>query len=163
MALYRAGADKGYAAAQFALATAYARGVQGTSDAAAAVKLYQSAAENGYLKSYYELGELHWNGSGTAENRKEALRWFIRGAERGDPFSHRRLADLYERGEEVEQASDKALLHYAIATRLLKDQADESDAQVVQEYRGALARALDPLLAVRIARAAQAWKPGSAN
>jgi WD40 repeat protein len=157
--LYRVGADRQYAAAQFTLANSYTQDVQSESDTAAAFKLYQAAAENGYLKGYYELGELRWQGLGGIQNRREALQWFLKGAELGEPFSHLKLADLYESGEELEQASEKALLHYAIATRLLSDQADKTDAEVAQERRGALARALDPSVVVRIARDAQTWHP----
>ncbi len=161
--LYRSAADKHYAAAQYALAYADAHDPQGRGDAAAAKQLFQNAAKDGYLKGYYELGDLAWRGGGAPPDRKEALAWFTRGADRGDPFSHRRLADLYERGDEVEQAFDKALLHYAIAIRRMKELADESDSEAAQEHCGALARALDPVSVAAIVRAAQAWKPAPAK
>ncbi len=158
LALYRAGSDKGYAAAQYAVASATIHDAQLAGNASTAEQLLQAAARGGYLKSYYELGELHWQRPSEAD-RAQALAFFRQGAEQGDPFSHRRLADLYERGEGVEQSFEKALLHYAISVRRLNELADADDAQAVQEHCGALARSLDPRLVADVARAAAGWTP----
>jgi WD40 repeat protein len=162
LALYRAGADKGYAAAQYALAHALIHDTKLAGNPSASEPLLQAAARGGYLKAYYELGELHWQRPGEGD-RAQALASFEQGAEQGDPFSHRRLADLFERGEGVQQSFDQALLHYAIAVRRLDELADADDAQAVQEHCGALARSLDPRRVADVARAAAAWTPAPAK
>jgi WD40 repeat protein/TPR repeat protein len=160
IALYQSSADKGYAAAQYALAYAWLHDKRLNGNVAAAEQLLLAAAKGGYLKSYYELGDLHWQRSGGTE-RAQALAIFRQGAGQGDPFSHRRLAELYARGDGVQQNFDKALLHYAIASRRLDELADVGEAQRVQEYCGALARSLAPLPVAAAARAAAVWTTSS--
>ena len=161
LAFYKSAADKRYAAAQFALASLYVDSGAGKPDLATIDALYRSAATGDYLRSYYELAKLRWQGFGSAPNRKEALDWLFNGAMRGDPFSHLWLADLYERGQELTQSSAEALLHYTIASRLMEQHGDDPDTRAAQEYRGALARSLEPSLVVKVARDARDWKPSA--
>jgi WD40 repeat protein len=156
---YCAAAEAGYAAAQIDLADAYEKGLGVPEDGAAALALYRQAAEGGCVVAYSNIGRCYWDGIGIPVERPEALRWFEHGAEAGDPFSHRRLAELYESGERLGQDFEKALLHHAIATRLLEAAGDESAAIGARVRRGSIARALPPQLVVGISREAAAWRP----
>jgi WD40 repeat protein len=156
---YRGAAKVGYAAAQLDLGAAYENGSGVDRDRAEAVTFYRQAAEGGCVAAYFRVGRCYWEGVGISVDRLEALRWFERGADAGDPFSHRRLAELYESGEQLGEDFEKALFHHAVATRLLEEAGEESEAVDARVRRGSIARALPPQVAVRVARAATAWRP----
>ena len=94
--------------------------------------------------------------AGLARDEAEGLRWLERGAARGDADGHRLLGLRAETAAPYDP--EGALLHYAVAKRLLQEQGVPDQFGVL--YRaGALARSLDAPSVVRIGREAAAWTP----
>jgi len=162
----RAAAEKGYPIAQYDLGRLYETGETDSDivkDEVEALRLYRQAAEAGCTPAFSAVGRFYWAGIAVEKDHARAREWFERGAGQGDPFSHRQLAELYETGDGVPQDLEKALFHYAIATRLLEAARDEPDAIAPRARRGSLARVLAPNVAALVAREAAAWRPASSQ
>jgi Tol biopolymer transport system component len=76
-----------------------------------------------------------------------------------EPDRHRELAERFEQAEGTRRDLERALFHYAIATRLYEEQGDEEEAAPCRMRRGSLAHVLPPETAVRIAYEAADWQP----
>ena len=150
----------GYPSATAALGTAAQYGLNGSADGAQALALFRTAEAAGYSQAGAAIGLLYWAGApGVPQDRAEAIRWLERAAAQGSPTAHRALGSGYETGQ-IARDVPAALLHFAIAQRLLHNMTDAVD-PTLQLRIGAVARALDPAAALEITRQAAAWRPDS--
>jgi TPR repeat protein len=81
--IYRAGAEKGEAWAQFNLGEAYSYGVIVAEDKKEGVKWYRMAANQGHVKAQHNLGLMYANGQGVPQDFKEAAKWYRKAADQG--------------------------------------------------------------------------------
>ena len=72
---YRKAADRGYAAAQYGLAFAYANGEGVTKDLKRAVNWYRKSAEQGFAWGQSNLGRMYGLGRGVVQDKVQALKW----------------------------------------------------------------------------------------
>lgn len=97
-------AAKGDAESQYALALAYAAGLEVEHNLKAAVDWFRKAAAQGHRESRFELGVLYAEGAGpVSRNNRKAANWFKEAAQQGHPQAQWRLSLLYERGQGVKR------------------------------------------------------------
>ena len=102
-------AESGYAAAQYNIGVAHARGLAGSRDMGIARKWWQAAAQQGNVDAQYNLGLLYATGNGVDMDMKKAVHWWQQAATIGDPAAQYNLGMMYARGEGVTQNMDAAL------------------------------------------------------
>lgn len=102
-------AESGYAAAQYNVGVAHARGLLGSRDMRIAQKWWQAAAQQGNVDAQYNLGLLYATGNGVTMDMKKAVHWWQQAATIGDPAAQYNLGMMYARGEGVTQNMDAAL------------------------------------------------------
>lgn len=108
MKLYREGAEKGDAVAQFNLAVFHTFGLAGEPDFAAAAEWYGKAAEQGLTVAQNNLGELHEHGAGVAKDLNKAVALYRKAAEAGYPRALYNLGRLAATGRGMEKDGAKA-------------------------------------------------------
>jgi TPR repeat protein len=101
-------AESGYAAAQYNVGVAHARGLIGSRNMRVAQKWWQAAAQQGNVDAQYNLGLLYATGNGVDIDMKKAVHWWQQAATVGDPASQYNLGMMYARGEGVAQNMDAA-------------------------------------------------------
>lgn len=84
---YRLAADRGHAAAQTALAFAYAEGLGVPADASKAERLYKAAAASGDTLAMHNLGWMYDGGRGVPRDTAEAARLVASAIEKGNRAS----------------------------------------------------------------------------
>jgi hypothetical protein len=115
-AWYRAGAEKGYPAAQHDLAYMYEHGSGLPASEAEAVKWYRKAAANGMVSSMNNLGLMYKRGgAGLMRDYGEAMNWFRKAADEGFAIAQYNVAIMYRDGEGVEQDYAEAARWYELA------------------------------------------------
>lgn len=97
----RSWAERGDAAAQFALARMYANGRGVDQDARQAERWYRRAVQQGDTRAMVELGRLYVSGRNIAKNLPEAAQLFREATTRGDPLGALNLGILHLEGEGV--------------------------------------------------------------
>jgi TPR repeat protein/putative methionine-R-sulfoxide reductase with GAF domain len=97
-------ADKGEAAAQYALGLRYAVGEGVMPDDHQALSWFSKAAEQGYIPAESKLGSFYYNGRGVQQNFYQAYRWMVLARANGDDTS-KTLAPLVAQHLTREQAA----------------------------------------------------------
>jgi TPR repeat protein len=150
---YRKAADRGYAAAQYALGHCYHFGLSGVQkDPLEAIRWLSLAAGNRHSAAMNSLGYMYRDGDGVEKSGKEARKWFLMAAQTGDavamynlalelddnvdavrwyrkaaesgyPKAANNLGWAYERGQGVEKDLSKAVYWYKKAADLGLSQA----------------------------------------
>lgn len=115
---YTQAANRGYAAAGFALGWAYGNGEGVTKDDALAVRWYRWAAERGHQGAQNTLGFMYENGRGMPRDYAEAATWYGRAAAQGRPVSIYNLGRLVAAGRGVPQDVPRAVDLLRNAVRL---------------------------------------------
>lgn len=111
-------ARRGYAPAQFHLATLYATGTGGVARNPEEARHWtKRAAEDGESKAMHNLALYYIDGTGGLTNPVAAGQWFRKAADLGVIDSQFNLGRLYERGLGVPRNDAEALKWYAIAAR----------------------------------------------
>ena len=82
--LYRMGADRGDAKAQFNLARLL---LQESDESQEAFELFKLSAALGFTDAIYMIGWCYLHGTGVALDRAEAKRWYQRAAAKGDQMA----------------------------------------------------------------------------
>lgn len=75
--------ERGDNAAEYTLASRYARGEGVPPDPILAAKWHLKAAERGYPQAQYQLGLCYYEGKGVRRNYSQAVRWFRKAAMQG--------------------------------------------------------------------------------
>lgn len=109
LSLWKPIAESGYAAAQYNVGVAHARGLLGAQDMHVAQKWWQAAAQQGNVDAQYNLGLLYATGNGVDLDMKKAVHWWQQAATIGDPAAQFNLGMMYARGEGVDQNMDAAI------------------------------------------------------
>ena len=107
--LYRAAAEQGDSAAQFALGRMYYSGKGVEKDPGEAVRLFALAAEQGELQAMMRLASTYQLGWDIEQSYESALHWFERAAELGSAKAAYRAGQFYAQGLGTEQSVPKAL------------------------------------------------------
>ncbi len=110
-------AERGDAAAQFALARMYANGRGVTQDARQAERWYRRAVQQGDTRAMVELGRLYKEGHVIRQNLSEAVELFRKATSHGEPLGPLNLGLLYLEGEGVPKNLVLALEFFENAAR----------------------------------------------
>lgn len=102
-------AHSGYAAAQYNLGVAYARGLVGQKDMTQAGHWWFAAAKQGNPDAQYNLGLLYATGNGVEMSMEKAVHWWQQAAVIGDPAAQFNLGMMYARGDGVTKNMDAAI------------------------------------------------------
>lgn len=100
--------DRGYPAANHALAREFEEGRGGPRDLAAAREEYAIAAEGGYVSALVELGRMYGLGLGGPQDAVKAREYYGRPADRGDAVAMNNLGHMLWRGEGGAAQPDEA-------------------------------------------------------
>ena len=152
---YHRSAAKGFALAQYRLATLYERGLGTTADAEQARLWYTRAAEQGNVKAMHNLAVFHSGREGVAPDYEQAAMWYTAAAERGLMDSQFNLAILYENGLGVPKDARQAYKWYALAAR-----SGDKDAM---RRRDALIAALDTAVVRTVESDVASWQRQSTS
>lgn len=101
-------AESGYAAAQYNLGVAHARGLSVPKNMNLAGLWWQAAANQGNVDAQYNLGLLYATGNGVKMDMKKAVHWWQQAASIGDPAAQFNLGMMYARGDGVSRNMDAA-------------------------------------------------------
>ena len=82
--MYRLGAEKGYAKAQYNLGVMHDKGQGVLQDYKEAFRWYKLAAEQGYATAQYNLGNMYDKGQGVLQDNSIAHMWYNIGAANGN-------------------------------------------------------------------------------
>lgn len=102
-------AKDGDAAAQFALARAYYRGLGVKKDAVKSAELLEKSAVAGNAEAMDGLGFLYTKGEGVPLDEAKAVEWFRKGAEAGWAKSQLHLGLMLRQGENIELSNEESL------------------------------------------------------
>jgi len=116
-AWYQLSADKGYAPAQYRLASMYEKGNGVDHDLAKAKQYYEQAANQGNASAMHNLAVLYASGTAGSQDYDSAASWFSRAADLGVSDSQFNLAILYARGNGVKQDLQESYKWFAIAAK----------------------------------------------
>jgi TPR repeat protein len=108
VSLFIQAAEKGHAAAQYALAERFEYGRGAEPDLTEAAKWYRLAAEQGHTEAQTALGILLAEGNGIPRNEPEAVRWYREAACRRNKTAQFNLAGCYYEGRGVPQDFQEA-------------------------------------------------------
>ncbi|NLR98912.1 hemagglutinin [Rhizobium sp. P38BS-XIX] len=114
---YQLSADKGYAPAQYRLASMYEKGNGIDRDLVKAKTYYEQAANQGNASSMHNLAVLYASGAAGQQDYNSAANWFTRAANLGVSDSQFNLAILYARGNGVKQDLQESYKWFAIAAK----------------------------------------------
>jgi len=140
VALIRAAADKGQAAAQYRLAKLYEIGEGVEANAETARQLTERAARNGNRIAMHDLALYFAEGrGGVPKDMKLAAQWFEKAAERGVVDSQFNLGVLFESGQGLPQNLEDAYIWYSIAAgqgdQFAKKHIDNLATQLTEETK----------------------------
>ena len=111
---WKAGAERGEASAQCALAMCYdfvdCEGIP--HDYAKARQWYEKAAAQGEAEAQFKLGLMYDEGKGVRQDHAEARKWFEKAAAQGNAEAQSCLGFMYEKGQGVPQDYVKARKWY---------------------------------------------------
>lgn len=110
-------AERGYAPAQYRLASLLEKGLYGPRDIGRAVDLYMQAAKRGSASAMHNLGVLFATGTEGRPDHSAAAHWFLEAAKHGVTDSQYNFAILLAKGLGVEQDLVEACKWFAIAAR----------------------------------------------
>jgi TPR repeat protein len=147
----RRSAERGYAPAQYKLASLYERGHAVPRDLAEAELWYEKAASQGHVKAMHNLAVLATAQKGKPANYVTAARWFKEAAGYGLVDSEFNLGILYERGLGVARDMIEAYRWFSLASR----QGDEK----ARQKREDVARLLTPAERQTAERLIAGWMP----
>jgi TPR repeat protein len=102
-------AESGYAAAQYNLGVAHARGLSVPKNMILAGDWWRAAANQGNADAQYNLGLLYATGNGVEMSMEKAVHWWQQAASIGDPAAQFNLGMMYARGDGVSKNMDAAL------------------------------------------------------
>ncbi|MEQ2010460.1 MAG: hypothetical protein ABMA26_27045, partial [Limisphaerales bacterium] len=167
----RAAAERGEAAAQFALGERQLRGRDGKADLVDAYAWFARAGSNGVIEAQLRMGMKHERAVAGARNVPEAARWYQLAAEKGSDAARFRLACVNSMNRHANKLDPAETVRWAqpLAERghgpsLLLRAANAPPAQAVSWVREAaqlgdprLARRLSNLLAPTDAKEATYW------
>lgn len=111
----RAKAEKGDAAAQYALGFAFKDGKGVAYDPTAAVQWWRKAAEQGHVDAQSVLGYTYYVGEITPQNPAEAVKWLRKAADNRLADAQLQVSLIYERGEGVTKDLVQALMWIKLA------------------------------------------------
>jgi localization factor PodJL len=131
---YQLAADKGFAPAEYRLASFLEKGTGVTRDLAKAKAMYLSAAEKGNASAMHNLAVLYATGAAGTPDFNEAARWFGAAANLNVRDSQFNLAILYARGSGVKQDLTESYKWFGIAAK----QGDQDAAQKRDEVANAM-------------------------
>jgi localization factor PodJL len=131
---YQLSADKGFAPAEYRLASFYEKGTGVTRDLDKARSMYLSAAEKGNASAMHNLAVLYATGAAGTPDFNEAARWFKSAADLNIRDSQFNLAILYARGSGVQQDLTESYKWFAVAAK----QGDQDAAQKRDEVANAM-------------------------
>ncbi|MCJ9760914.1 SEL1-like repeat protein, partial [Agrobacterium sp. SHOUNA12C] len=114
---YQLAADKGYAPAQYRLASMCEKGNGLDRDLAKAKSYYEQAANQGNASAMHNLAVLDASGTAGPQDYPTAANWFIKAANLGVSDSQFNLAILYARGNGVKQDLQESYKWFAIAAK----------------------------------------------
>jgi TPR repeat protein len=109
IALVRAKAANGDAAAMVALGNDYQYGQGIGRDPAEALRWYRAAAAKGNAAAMEQLGQMYATGDGVTLDDAEAFRWYEAAAKGGDALGMLSLGQAYTSGQGVAQDSAAAV------------------------------------------------------
>lgn len=109
MRLWESLAESGYAAAQYNLGVAHARGITGKSDIDQAYRWWTAAAEQGNSDAQYNLGLLFATGNGVERDMHKAVYWWQQAARVGDAAAQYNLGMMFARGDGVARNMEAAV------------------------------------------------------
>lgn len=98
---FRALADQGDAAGQYAVGFMYYRGQGVEKNLQEAAAWYRKAAEQGYADAQTELAEMYESGEGVPRSDRDAASWYRKAAEQGDAIAQNNLGVMYANGRGV--------------------------------------------------------------
>lgn len=122
VALYKIGAEKGYATAQHALAAVY-NTIEHYKDA---LQWYTRAAEQDEPSACEGLGYLYQNGLGTNVDAAQAIRWYKKGASLGNSNCMMAIGWILYFGELVTKDAHKAREYFETARNASNKRADDA-------------------------------------
>ena len=102
-------AERGNAAAQYALGEKYHEGRGVKEDDSEALKWFRKAAEQGHAEAQNSLGFMYRNGYGVKQDYSEAVKWFRMAAEQGLAEAQNNLGWMYQNGYGVKQDYTEAV------------------------------------------------------
>lgn len=126
-------AQSGYAAAQYNLGVAHAKGLAVNKDMNQAGQWWQAAAEQGNVDAQYNLGLLYATGNGVEMSMKKAVHWWQMAAAVGDPAAQFNLGMMYARGDGVAKNMDAAMHWWTRSAAQEFQQAQELLSQMAAE------------------------------
>ena len=144
-------AEKGDAAAQFALGLMYDVGQGVPKDEAEAVKWIRKAADQEHARAQYNLGVMYADGQGVPKDEAEAVKWYRKAADQGDAKAQSLLGLMYETGLGVPKDKTEAYKWYLLA----EAQGDEEAKKAISGIEGEIT----PAQRAEGQRLARAWKP----
>ncbi len=116
--LFEKSARKGYADAQYHLATLYRKGqVDANQNYEKAMEWYEKAAEQGHAEAQYNLGVMSEHGRGTQNSNEKALMWYGKAAKQGHTHAQYNLGVMYNHGRGVEENSKEAFKWYSVVAK----------------------------------------------
>jgi WD40 repeat protein len=150
--LYRRASELGYPVAHNNLALLYETGGAGLPrDPQLAIEHFRAAWDLGMSVVSVNLGRIYIEGKLVPVDRERGLEWLQEGVSAGVAGAHFELANRYSQGNETDLDLEKALYHYAMATRLFEQAGNDGGAQATRRRRGSLARNMDTTSVVRVA------------
>eukprot|EP00035_Acanthoeca_spectabilis_P038824 m.56543 g.56543 ORF g.56543 m.56543 type:complete len:319 (+) comp9307_c0_seq2:39-995(+) len=124
VAVWRAAAEKGDAAAQRFLGFCYSIGVGVPKNPAEAVRLYRLSADQGYAQAQCNLGFCYHTSLGVPQDYAEAVRLYRLSADQGYPLAQNNLGKAYYDGQGV-------IRDYTEAARFYRLSADRGHAPAI--------------------------------
>jgi len=115
-------AEQGFATAQVALGSMYAKGEGVPQNYKIAAKWFRLAAEQGNADAQYLLGARYIEGTGVRQDYTIAKKWLLLAAEQGNAYAQFSLGAMYVNGEGVLQNYKMAHMYFNISAANGHDQ-----------------------------------------
>lgn len=136
LALWRKGAQRGVAQAQYRLGYAYYDGDGVGQDYVAALRWFRLAAGQRHGPALNMVGLMHERGEGTPPDMAAALDWYRRGAEVGHRVALSNLGKCYRYGTGVEKDDVRAAEYFRQAAGLNFAEAQAELSRLYEDGRG---------------------------
>ena len=164
MRWYRKAAEQGFALAQSAVGSMYARGEGVPQDGSEAMRWYRKAAEQGSGSAQYALAKMHRRRAGyapvqvAAKDYTEAMKWYRHAAEQGDAMAQQDLATMYQTGQGVPQDYVEAYKWRVLAVSSYAALSENEEVNVMAlKARDRTAMKMTPAQIAKGRRLARAW------
>jgi len=137
-------AEKGFAPAQYGLASAYHFGHGIPQNDNEAVKWCRKAAEQTYPSAQYGLGLAYYKGRGVIKDAAETARWWQKAADQGNWKAQRALGIAYQYGQGVAKNYVIADMWYNLDVKHSSDLRDALEKLMTKEQiKEAKSKSLD--------------------